>query len=210
VLVRSNPPGIAENEGEGEKFMKLMKATLRRLWFLTRPTSIVVSLTVMVALVAGTVSLAAASSAAASKPVVEEEHSAATVPIWDCGDFQILDRFVLDGTLRYFYDKEGKLEKIIKVFSGTDTFINSETGKEIPTTTIHNSVMYDPETDLYAVNGVTFRVTVPGSGAVFLNVGRFVANEDLTNVTFEAGPLQFFDGDVEGLCNALDEEEASM
>jgi hypothetical protein len=146
-----------------------------------------------------------ASSAAASKPVVEEYHDANTIPIWNCGDFQILDQYVLDGTLRYFYDKEGKLEKIVKVFSGTDTFINSKTGKEIPTTTIHNSVMYDPETDLYAVNGVTFRVTVPGSGAVFLNIGRFVANEDLTNVTFEAGPLQFFDGDVEGLCNALRE-----
>ena len=144
-----------------------------------------------------------ASSAAATEPVVEEDHRADTVPIWDCGDFQILDKFVLDGTLRYFYDKEGKLEKIVKVYRSTDTFINSVSGKEIPTTTVHNSVMYDPETDLYAVNGVTFRVTVPGSGAVFLNVGRFVANEDLTNVTFQAGPLQFFDGDVEGLCHAL-------
>jgi hypothetical protein len=148
---------------------------------------------------------AMASSAAATEPVVEEDHRADTVPIWDCGDFQILDRFVLDGTLRYFYDKEGKLEKIVKVYRSTDTFINSVTGKEIPTTTIHNSVIYDPETDLYAVNGVTFRVTVPGSGAVFLNIGRFVANEDLTKVDFQAGPLQFFDGDVEGLCNALRE-----
>lgn len=40
--------------------MNLMKATLRRLWRLTRATSIVVGLAVMVALVAGTVSLAGA------------------------------------------------------------------------------------------------------------------------------------------------------
>jgi len=40
--------------------MKLMKATLRRLWWLTRTTSIVVGLAVMGALVAGVVSLAVA------------------------------------------------------------------------------------------------------------------------------------------------------
>jgi hypothetical protein len=40
--------------------MKLMKATLRRLWRLTRATSIVVGLAVMVALVAGIASLAVA------------------------------------------------------------------------------------------------------------------------------------------------------
>lgn len=40
--------------------MKLMKATLRRLWRLTRATSIVVGLAVMVALVAGVATLAVA------------------------------------------------------------------------------------------------------------------------------------------------------
>lgn len=44
--------------------MKLMKATLRRLWRLTRATSIVVCLAVMVGLVAGVVSLAAAAPTA--------------------------------------------------------------------------------------------------------------------------------------------------
>jgi hypothetical protein len=47
-------------KGEGEKFMKLMKATLRRLWHLTRATSIAVSLAVVVALVGGVVSQAVA------------------------------------------------------------------------------------------------------------------------------------------------------
>jgi hypothetical protein len=56
----SNPPGIAENEGEGEKFMKLMKATLSRLWRLTGATSIAVSLAVVVALAGGVVSQAVA------------------------------------------------------------------------------------------------------------------------------------------------------
>ena len=44
--------------------MKVMKATLRRLWRLTRATSIVVGLAVMVGLVAGVVSLAAAAPTA--------------------------------------------------------------------------------------------------------------------------------------------------
>jgi hypothetical protein len=61
VPFRSNPPAIAQ-KGEGEKFMKLMKATLMRLWHLTRATSIAVSLAVVVALVGGVVSGAVAAT----------------------------------------------------------------------------------------------------------------------------------------------------
>jgi hypothetical protein len=144
-----------------------------------------------------------AASAAASKPVVEEGHDEGTVVLAECGDFQVLDRFVLDFTARLIFDKSGRLVKIVEQISGTDTFINSKTGKEIPTTTFHNSVIVDPETELGANNGVIFRVTVPGSGAVFLDVGRIVTNQAGTEVTFQAGPHQFFDGDLAGLCEAL-------
>src|SRR5215217_4446071 len=48
--------------------MKLMKATLRRLWHLTRATSFVVGLAVMVALVGGVVSLALAKPPTGGEP----------------------------------------------------------------------------------------------------------------------------------------------
>jgi hypothetical protein len=50
---------------------------------------------------------------------------------------------------------------------------------------------------------VISRLTVPGSGAVFLDVGRIVTNQASTVITFQAGPHQFVDGDFAGLCAAL-------
>ena len=86
--------------------------------------------------------------------------------------------------------------------SETDTFTNSVTGKALPTR-FHNAVHIDPNTGLGANTGVIFRLTVPGSGAVFLDVGRIVTNQAGDIVTFQAGPHQFFSGDLAGLCGAL-------
>src|SRR5215217_1479341 len=112
---------------------------------------------VTVALLMAAMMAAMASSAAATEPVVEEHHSEGTVVLADCGDFQVLDRFVLGFTERFFLDQSGTLVRIVSTVSGTDTFINSETGKEIPTTTAHNAVIIDPEAVLGATNGVILR-----------------------------------------------------
>ena len=59
--------------------MKLMKATLMRLWRLTRATSIVVGLAVMVALVGGVVSLALAKPPAGGEPPPSGGETAASI-----------------------------------------------------------------------------------------------------------------------------------
>jgi hypothetical protein len=146
----------------------------------------------------------AASSAAAAKPeVVGPFHEEDTVFFADCGTFQILDRYVLDFTIKWFYDKDGNLVRGVEQVSGTDTFINSVTGKEI-TAPFHNTVIIDPTTATGANNGVIYRVTVPGSGLVFIDAGRIVTNQAGTEITFQAGPHQAFDGDIAGLCAALE------
>jgi hypothetical protein len=145
-----------------------------------------------------------ASSAAAAKPVVNGPfHDEGTVFFADCGEFQILDRYVLDVTVRVFLDETGTPIRAVQEASGTDTFINSVTGKELPTTPFHNSALIDPTTHLFAYAGVIYRVTVPGSGLVFIDAGRTVLNQESGEVTFQAGPHQAFDGDVDGLCAAL-------
>src|SRR5215212_8150700 len=119
-----------------------------------------------------------------------------------CKGFTILDDYVLDYTLRQFFDQDGNLVKMEETVSGTDTFINSETGKAIAAP-YHNNVLIDPEADLGASAGIIFKVTVPGAGAVFLDVGRIVTNQAGDIITFEAGPHQFFEGDFAALCAAL-------
>jgi len=129
-------------------------------------------------------------------------HEEGTDRFAKCKGFTILDEYVLDYTLRQFFDQDGNLVKMEETVSGTDTFINSKTGKAIAAP-FHNNVLIDPQTRFGANAGIIFRVTVPGAGAVFLDVGRLVTNQAGTEITFEAGPHQFFDGDLGGLCAAL-------
>jgi hypothetical protein len=153
-----------------------------------------------------TTSVGAARVPVAGKPVVigPETDAGLAEGIIDCGAFLVDDRFELTFTLRLFFDKNGDLVKGVEQVSGTDTFINASTGKEIPTR-FHNNVLIDFTTDppLGANAGIIFKVTVPGAGAVFLDVGRIVTDQSGEIIAFEAGPHQFFDGDFDGLCAVL-------
>lgn len=143
---------------------------------------------------------------AESQPVVigPERETGLEEGFVDCGAFVVDDRFDLTFTLRLFFDKAGNLVKGVEQVSGTDTFINASTGKEL-TGRFHNNVIIDFTVDppLGANVGVIYKVTVPGAGAVFLDVGRIVTDQSGDIVAFQAGPHQFFDGDVDGLCAAL-------
>jgi hypothetical protein len=148
------------------------------------------------------VALAGVGPAAADAPVFEGPHTEEGLAvIADCGAFQVLDRYVLTYTIARFSDRDGAQRRLIEQLSGTDTFVNSATGEEYPTT-FHNTVIVDPAVRIGATTGVIFRLAIPGAGAVFLDVGRVVADRQ-GNVYFQAGPHQAFDGDLEGLCAAL-------
>jgi len=56
-------------------------------------------------------------------------------------------------------------------------------------------------------NGSTFKIIVPGAGAVFLDVGKFIIDFE-NGLEFLAGRHDFFDGDVAALCAVLAEPAA--
>jgi hypothetical protein len=143
---------------------------------------------------------------AAGKPVIigPETDAGLAEGMIDCGTFLVNDRYELTFTLRLFFDSAGNRVKGVEQVSGTDVFINATTGKAI-SSSFHNNVLIDFSSDppLGANTGVIFKVTVPGAGVVFLDVGRLVTDRSGEIVAFKAGPHQFFDGDVAGLCAAL-------
>jgi hypothetical protein len=155
---------------------------------------------------------AMAGSAAASKPiVVEDTITGEAVVVEDCSkfgfdDFQVLDRFVLNSSAKEFYDENGELVRVVEQINGTDTFVNSKTGKQF-TSRFQNTEHIDATAQTITVTGVIGRLTVPGSGAVLLDVGRIVidlAGEE-PKVTFQAGPHQLVEGDdLAELCEALE------
>jgi hypothetical protein len=132
-------------------------------------------------------------------------HDEATEVIADCGSFQVLDHYVAERLIiRFFYDT-GIRERDIRQFSGADTYINSVTGKSY-TATFHNTTFIDFDTSgnriELANSGVGFRLTLPGGGVVFSDIGRFEVDAQ-GNVIWQAGPHHFLDGDFAGLCAAM-------
>jgi hypothetical protein len=147
---------------------------------------------------------AMAGSAAATKPVVVEDTGKDDVVVANCGNFLVRDAFVFDFSAKLFFDENGELVMIVEQIRGTDTFYNPDTGKAF-TSRFQNTEHIDPAADTDAVTGVISLLTVPGSGAVLLDVGRVVFQGG--EVTFQAGPHQVVGGDVAGLCEALAPEE---
>ena len=141
-------------------------------------------------------------SAAGAPIVIGPEHEEGEGFITSCGDFDIVDHFSVDFTLRLFFDRDGNRIRGVESVQGTDTFVNSETGASI-SGRFANTVLIDFESGLGANAGIVFKLIVPGAGPVFMEIGRVVSNRDGSIVTFQAGPRQFSDGDFGAVCAAL-------
>jgi hypothetical protein len=145
------------------------------------------------------------SVAFADGPVVEGPfHEEGTEILADCGSFQVLVVYELNWIERRFFDQEGNRLKLVEQVWGTDTFTNSVTGKAYPMDFHNNTIVDFTTTPPQAANmGILFRLIVPGAGAVFLDVGRIVLDRQ-GHVYFQAGPHQFFEGDLDALCAAME------
>jgi hypothetical protein len=139
---------------------------------------------------------------AAGPTIVGPVHETSTTKLAKCDGFTIIVESDFEFTLRLFFDEDGNLDRIEETVSGTDTFVNSKTGKAIAAP-FHNTAHLNFEAGTGAFAGVIFKVTVPGAGAIFLDVGRLVLDLESDELTFKAGPHQFFDGDLDALCAAL-------
>ena len=121
--------------------------------------------------------------------------------IWDCGAFDILDEYVVTFTVKRMRDRDGTVIGLVEQVYGVDTFVNSVTGKAIPAP-YHNNTFVDFAAGRARISGIIFKVVVPGVGPVFMDLGTIIADRE-DNVYFRAGPHQFFDGDFDALCAAL-------
>jgi hypothetical protein len=147
--------------------------------------------------------LALAGSASAVKPQTEPVHAEVTqFFVTDCGAFQVLDDFTIDGVITTFYDSAGNADYYRAHFTFRDFFYNSETGEGF-TAINHSNPVFDLPSDTEVTSsGLSYHVTVPGGGLLLLDAGR-VEFDEAGNPTFVAGPHQVLSGDTEKLCKAL-------
>jgi hypothetical protein len=119
----------------------------------------------------------------------------------DCGTFEVWDDSELNWHGREFYDDDGNLVRVVEHIWGVDRLYNPLTGTSV-SGRFNNSEVVDLVNGGITENGSIFKIIVPGAGAVFLDVGKFIISFE-TGLEFLAGRHDFFDGDVAALCAVL-------
>jgi hypothetical protein len=92
--------------------------------------------------------------------------------------------------------------RIVEQVSGTDTFYNSVTGESV-TGTINAGEIVDLVDGTVTESGTVGRITVPGLGVVFFDVGKFIIDFDEGLVFLAGHHHAFFEEYYAQLCALL-------
>ena len=133
---------------------------------------------------------------------VRLEPESGTELIAECGEFDVLTDFVVDGQSTIFFDSAGNPDYARIHLRFVDFYYNSETGEGFTEHEHSNTLLDLPSGEEVTSSGVSYRVTVPGEGVVLLEAGRVEFNE-AGEVVFVAGPHQVLSQDTDKLCEAL-------
>ena len=165
--------------------------------------------TIMLSTLAATavVPFALGGVASADKPEgtpapVRLEPETGTELIAECGEFDVLTDFVVDGQSTIFFDSAGNPDYARVHLRFVDFYYNSETGEGFTEHEHSNTLLDLPSGEEVTSSGVSYRVTVPGEGVVLLEAGRLEFNE-AGGIVFVAGPHQVLSQDTDKLCEAL-------
>jgi hypothetical protein len=133
---------------------------------------------------------------------VRLEPETGTELIAECGEFEVLTDFVVDGHSTIFFDSAGNPDYARVHLRFVDFYYNSETGEGFTEHEHSNTLLDLPSGEEVTSSGVSYRVTVPGEGVVLLEAGRLEFNE-AGGIVFVAGPHQVLSQDTDKLCEAL-------
>lgn len=100
-----------------------------------------------------------------------------------------------------FFDRQGDPSTLHVQVSNRETFTNTEPGLSVTATDAGVDIV-DLKSGTVSIIGVLVRITVPGKGALVLDVGKITFDAD-DNLLFVAGPHQVFFGDDGLICAAL-------
>jgi hypothetical protein len=147
--------------------------------------------------------IAGASGAhAGSPPLTTEESAEGDDFLTDCGDFDLRDHFTFETHGKVFLDEAGNPARIVEHVAGTDTFYNPETGESV-TGTINSGETVNLVDGTVTQNGTLGRITVPGLGVVFFDVGKYIVDFDEGLVFLAGSHHAFFEEDYAPLCELL-------
>jgi len=146
--------------------------------------------------------IAAASGANAGVPLNTTGSVDDDVFVANCGAFDVRDHLRLESRGKIFLDRAGNPARIVQQVSGSDTFYNSVSGKSV-TGTINSGEIVNLIDGTVTQSGSVGRITVPGLGVVFFDVGKFIIDFDSGLVFLAGHHHDFFEGNFAPLCALL-------
>jgi len=135
-------------------------------------------------------------------PVTDQAFEEDDVFLFDCGDFDLRDRLTYRSRGKVFFDGAGNPVRVVEHVAGSDTFYNSVTNESV-TGTINSGETVNLVDGTVTQNGSVGRITVPGMGVVFFDVGKYIFDFDERLVFLAGRHHAFFEEDYEPLCSLL-------
>ncbi len=124
--------------------------------------------------------------------------------VTDCGDFDVLLDFTEQGHFIVHFDQDGNDVKVNQHLEfPNDVYYNSANPGISFTGNAVQNTQFDVVDNQLAISGLQFKLTIPGQGVVFHQVGRIIIDFTIPDVIFQAGPADFDEGNVAALCAAL-------
>ena len=124
--------------------------------------------------------------------------------VGDCGDFNVLLDFTIQGHVTVNFDQDGVLVAAQQHLEfPNDKYYNSVNPDIFFTGNAVQNEHFDLVSGVVATTGLHFNLTIPGHGVVFHQVGQIIFDLATGDVLFQAGPADFEDDDIAALCAAL-------
>jgi hypothetical protein len=128
--------------------------------------------------------------------------------VGNCGDFNILSDYGVHSDWVLYYDDAGnpvRLTRKVFVENGNAIYYNSsDPSYWLPGGNGEREVnTFDLVNRTVTTTAASFKVKLPGDGVIFMNAGRIVLDRVTGEVLFQAGQMDFYDGNLDALCAAL-------
>lgn len=124
--------------------------------------------------------------------------------IGECDGFSMLTEDNMDVKIKFFYDKDGSVDRVHFHFAIDGIVYNSTDPSKMLNTSAHYTALTDEDFGVWTTSGLFYRVELP-QGVVLMEAGRAEIDMSSGEPVFNwwVGNNQYYDEDFADICEAL-------
>jgi hypothetical protein len=125
--------------------------------------------------------------------------------IGECDGFSMLTEDNMEATIKFFYNKDGSVDRLRFHFTIDGIVYNSEDPSKTLNSSAHYSALTDETFEVWTSSGLFYRVELPKGGAVLMEAGRAEVDVSSGEPVFNwwVGNNQYYEQDFADICEAL-------